>query len=155
LDRSKGKLIRTDCQLIGGDSGGPLVDLHGEVIGIHSRIGSSLANNQHVPIAAYLDHWDQLVSGVELGLVQPWIGVVSKNGFDSATITEIRKGSPADKAGIRVGDTITSFDGKQVRSMSELKELVLTQNPGDEVRITVMRGNKKLGIGVTVGQRGL
>ena len=81
--------------------------------------------------------------------------MVSRNGFDSATITEIKKGSPADNAGIKVGDTIILFDGKKVRSMSELRELVLTQMPGDEVRITVMRGDKKLGIGVTVGQRGL
>lgn len=154
LARGEGKLIRTDCQLIGGDSGGPLVDLRGEVVGIHSRIGSSLANNQHVPISAYLDHWDQLVSGEELGLGQPWIGVVSEIGLKSATITRVHEGSPADKAGIEIGDTITSFDGKKVGAMSELIELVLTKKPGDEVRVTVIRGGKKIKIGVTIGQRG-
>ena len=148
LARGEGKLIRTDCQLIGGDSGGPLVDLRGEVIGIHSRIGSSLANNQHVPISTYLDHWDQLVGS-------PWIGVISKNGLKSARVTDIYEGSPADKAGIEIGDTITSFDGKKVGSMSKLKELVLTKKPSDEVRMTVMRGDKELEISVIVGQRGL
>ena len=55
----------------------------------------------------------------------------------------------------RATSTGSTFDGKNVRSMSELRELVLTQKPGDEVRITVMRGEKKLRIGVTVGQEGL
>ena len=155
LDRGKDKLIRTDLQLIGGDSGGPLVDLRGQVIGVHSRIGSSLANNQHVPISAYLEHWDQLVSGEELGLGQPWIGVVSENGWKSAAVTKIKEGSPAAKAGIEIGDVITSFDGKKVGSMSELRQLVLTKKPGDEVRVTVTRGNKTLEMGVIVGQRGL
>jgi len=104
-----------------------------------------LANNQHVPISTYLDHWDQLVGS-------PWIGVVSEFRLKSATVTRIHEGSPADKAGIEIGDTITSFDGKKVGSMSKLKELVLTKKPSDEVRMTVMRGNKKLEIGVIVGK---
>ncbi len=58
-----GELIRTDCQLVGGDSGGPLVDMRGQVIGIHSRIGVSLANNLHVPISTYRENWQGLVDG--------------------------------------------------------------------------------------------
>ncbi|MCL6480244.1 MAG: trypsin-like peptidase domain-containing protein, partial [Firmicutes bacterium] len=56
-------LIRTDCTLVGGDSGGPLFDMHGKVIGIHSRIGPSLATNLHVPVNTYRQTWDRLAQG--------------------------------------------------------------------------------------------
>ncbi len=152
LARGDDMLIKTDCQLIGGDSGGPLVDMFGKVIGVHSRIGSNLANNQHVPISAYLDHWDQLVSGEEMGLGQPWMGVKGRN---SAEITRVTVGSPAAQAGIEVGDVVISFDEKEVASMAELRELVQTKRPGDRVHVTIQRGDTKLGVDVILGQRGL
>lgn len=154
LDHGKNKLIRTDCQLIGGDSGGPLVDMYGEVIGIHSRIGSNLANNQHVPIAAYLDHWKQLVSGETLGL-GTWMGVSAANGKTSATVSSIHKNSPAKRAGIRVGDVITHFDGQSVGTFKELKELVQLRKPGERVSIRVRRDGHVHTMRVKLGQRGL
>ncbi len=48
-------LVRSDCTLVGGDSGGPLFDLDGKVIGIHSRIGGTIATNIHVPVDTYRD----------------------------------------------------------------------------------------------------
>ena len=154
LEHGKDKLIRTDCQLIGGDSGGPLVNMYGEVIGIHSRIGSNLANNQHVPIGAYLDHWNQLVSGETLGLGS-WMGVVGTVGKNSATVSSVHEDSPAEKAGIRVGDVITHFDGKSVETFKELKGLVQLRQPGERVSIRVRRDDEVIKIRVKLGQRGL
>src|SRR5438876_11640505 len=56
-------IIKTDCTLVGGDSGGPLFDMQGRVIGIHSRIGQTLAQNMHVPVDTYRETWDRLVKG--------------------------------------------------------------------------------------------
>ena len=57
----------TDCVLIGGDSGGPLFDLEGRVVGIHSSIGGSIAENRHVSIATFRKHWDRMISGEKWG----------------------------------------------------------------------------------------
>jgi S1-C subfamily serine protease len=54
--------LQTDCTISPGDSGGPLFDMHGRVIGIHSAISFSMADNFHVPITQFYDAWDQLVN---------------------------------------------------------------------------------------------
>jgi len=53
--------LQTDCTIAPGDSGGPLVDMHGRIIGIHSAISPSVADNFHVPITAFYDTWAVLV----------------------------------------------------------------------------------------------
>ena len=63
--------LQTDCTLIGGDSGEPLLDMHGRVIGIHSRISDSTAANFHVPIGTFLDTWDRLAKGENWGDGRP------------------------------------------------------------------------------------
>lgn len=54
--------MQTDCTISPGDSGGPLFDMYGRVIGIHSFISTSMADNFHVPITEFYDTWDELVS---------------------------------------------------------------------------------------------
>lgn len=158
-------LIRTDCQLIGGDSGGPLVDMYGAVIGIHSRIGSNLANNQHVPISAYLDHWDRLVSGDTLGLEgddarlprigAPWMGVKALDGETSTKVSSVTRDSPADRAGVRVGDVVTHFDGRPIDSFVELSKFVRLHKPGDRIGLRVRRNGESIRLRVTLGQKDL
>ena len=67
LDIDNGGFVVTDCTLSGGDSGGPLFNLDGKLIGIHSSIGWRLAENRHVPIAAFKDGWDRLMKGESWG----------------------------------------------------------------------------------------
>ena len=62
-------------------------------------------------------------------------------------------GSPADKAGIRGGDVITSFDGKTIRNPSDLSLDVLTQAPGDKVKVEFKRGGKRHTVTVKLGNR--
>jgi serine protease Do len=59
--------VTTDCPIIGGDSGGPLFNLEGQVIGIHSSIGESIAENRHVSVQTFLRDWDRLKSGESWG----------------------------------------------------------------------------------------
>lgn len=149
---SRGKLLRTDCQLIGGDSGGPLVNMYGRVIGVHSRIGNNLANNQHVPVSAYREHWNELVAGERMG-VRPFLGVVAQKEEDRAYIGRIHPGSPADAAGIQTGDVVTEFDGRKVRRFAELVDLVRAREPGDQVELELQRGDEQVTIMVTLGQQ--
>jgi serine protease Do len=147
--------LRTDCQLTGGDSGGPLVDLAGNVIGIHSRIGTNLSSNLHVPIGAFRKDWQRLVDAETWGVLEgfhPFIGVQAARGVEDAAIAFVRPGSPADVAGIRKDDLVIRFDGQAVRTFAELQELVRESSPGQEVAVAVKRGNETLKLLVEIGQ---
>ena len=67
INANRPDYLQSDNTLVGGDSGGPLFDLDGRVIGVHSRIGDSTASNVHVPSDRYLESWDAMLAGEELG----------------------------------------------------------------------------------------
>jgi serine protease Do len=148
--------ITTDCTLVGGDSGGPLFDMQGRVIGIHSRIGNSLTANVHVPVSAYRDNWDRLVKGDAWGSqpgVGPFIGVVGARDAKNAKIAYVNPGSPAEEAGIQVGDVITRFDGKPLGDFDMLSRAVRARQPGDRVRVELLRDGRTIRVDVTIGSR--
>lgn len=150
-------VVVTDCTLVGGDSGGPLFDMDGKIIGIHSRIGGSLAENMHVPVNTYEETWDRLVKGENWGNTPgnaPFVGVVGDREADNCRIAEVYPGTPADKAGIKTGDVITKFDGKDVSDFSTLAGLVQKKKPKDKVKIEILRGEDTLKIELVVGRRG-
>lgn len=154
----KGTFIRTDCTLVGGDSGGPLFDLAGKVIGIHSRIGSAITDNMHVPVDSYRDTWDRLAKGEAWGgmLVRPrgpWLGIQIDNENPRCVITEVFKDSPAEKAGLKEGDIIESFNRKPVKDMQSLMMLLLASRAGDEVTLTVNRDGEKKDLKATLARR--
>ncbi|MFV1967004.1 MAG: S1C family serine protease [Pirellulaceae bacterium] len=148
--------ITTDCTLVGGDSGGPLFDMEGKVIGIHSRIGGPLTLNLHVPIDTYRDSWDRLAAAEVWGAVpgnEPFIGVVGEMDTDVAKITQVHRGTPAEKAGVRVGDVITKIGNQKVTTFETLKDFVTSQEPGTHVDLVVRRGNEILELELTIGKR--
>jgi serine protease Do len=61
--RLESDALQTDCTISPGDSGGPLLDMHGRVIGIHSAISASLADNFHVAVTEFYDNWNLLAKG--------------------------------------------------------------------------------------------
>ena len=145
--------IRTDCMLVGGDSGGPLFDTQGKIIGINSRIGASARSNLHAPIDAFTKGWDRMVKSETWGGNQrssgptrggPWLGVTSDPNADNAKIGRGSENSPAAKAGIKAGDIITRFDGKDINSFQDLSRLVKQKKPGDEVEVAVLREDQTL-----------
>lgn len=152
---NNGQSITTDCLLVGGDSGGPLFDMEGNVIGIHSRIGTKLTKNLHVPVEAYRESWDRLARGDSWGSLlevvgRPVIGVLGDRGTEDARIVEVLPGSPAERAGIRSGDLITRFGDEPVDSFDELKQLVSQSYPGDEVVLEVVREDQRLELKVVL-----
>lgn len=145
------RMVVTDCTLVGGDSGGPLFDLNGRVVGIHSRIGQSLAQNIHVPISAYKSSWEALAGGVVIGTA--YLGVRGDEEAEQAKILEVAPDSPAAKAGLQPNDIILSFDGRKVTNYRSFSELLRRKRPGDEVRIEVLRNGEKIELKVKLGSR--
>jgi serine protease Do len=154
------ELIQSECTLVGGDSGGPLFDLHGQVIGIHSRIGNSIAANVHVPVDAFRDGWDRLTAGEVWGgrlggkpTREPYLGVRGDQGTENCRVREIVAGSPAEKAGLQPGDVITGFAGKAIGAFDELVAAVQTKRPGEAVVLEVQRGGEVLTLRAVLGRR--
>jgi serine protease Do len=152
--------LRTDCTLVGGDSGGPLFDLRGNVIGIHSSIGPfTLAQNMHVPADQFKNDWDKMLAGEWVDKPAPKpvpaaFGVIfAENEEDDAWLREVIEGEPAEKAGLKPGDTITKFNDTVVKSVKQFRKLMEGQKPGDKVRITARRGIEILTFTVTLSKR--
>ncbi len=146
----------TDCTLIGGDSGGPLFTLEGELIGIHSRIGTELEDNMHVPIGVFRDDWDRLKSGQAWGVLPGFRPVIGVEGSDDPSVVEaivkgVRRGSAAAAAGIVAGDRIRSFDGVPIATFADLQAAVQQTLPGDTVFIEIVRGTDVLKLPIEVG----
>jgi serine protease Do len=165
---SRGTLV-SDCALIGGDSGGPLFDLEGRVIGIHSSIGNSMAENRHVPIDRYRDSWDRMIKGEVwgslLGAVRfrlppgfndegGFLGVQLQAQESGVTVTDVVAGSPAAKAGLQVGDVVLRFNGKPIEGLQDLVLKVAAKKPGTRVTIEVRRNTQNKKVHVTLGKRG-
>ena len=156
MDSSK-DVVRSSCTLVGGDSGGPLFDLEGNVVGIHSRIGYTLASNMHVPSDAFKTEWEKLVKGEQIGKptkpAAAIIGVTFDDKSDAALLVEITEDGPAAKAGLRAGDIINEFDGKKVASADDIRTLLRKKKPNDEVEIVIKRGAKTMSMTLTLGKR--
>ena len=154
LESRPGSLL-TDCALIGGDSGGPLFDLAGELIAIHSRIGNDVAENLHVPIDIYEDSWQRMAQGDAWGYLpgfRPVLGVRGRNSDDSAIVVSVRRGSPADKAGIVPGDVIERFGDKPVKDFRTLRSAVADTMPGERVDLWLRRDGQARRIRLEIGR---
>lgn len=158
--RKMDSIIQTDCTLVGGDSGGPLFDMNGNVIGINSRIGRQTAINIHIPISAYKEmSWERLVSAEDWGgnrrppKSKGIIGIKGADHSKGCEVTEVTEGYPADEAGIRAGDVIVKLDGKPVRGIDPLIRLIATKDPGEEVRIVLLRNGREITKKVTLVAR--
>ncbi len=152
-------ILRTDCTLVGGDSGGPLFDLNGNVIGIHSRIGFSLAFNIHVQTDQFKAEWDKLVAGdwVDKPAAKSgnaYFGVVfPDDDEEDAWLKDVLEGDPADKAGLKPGDTITKFNETAVKTVKQFRKLMDACKPGDKVKISARRGTASLTMTVTLTKK--
>lgn len=156
-------LVRSNCTLVGGDSGGPLFDLDGNVIGIHSRIGLTLAYNIHIPTEEFKKQWDKLAAGELFGKVAKkassppaFLGVVfpDDDEDDAWITTEPERDTPAGKGGLKAGDTITKFNTEPVKTVKRFRELLASKKPGDVVKLTVRRGTELLPLSITLGKKG-
>lgn len=149
--------VRSSCTLVGGDSGGPLFDLEGNVVGIHSRIGYTLASNMHVPADGFKNEWDRLVKGEQVGKPTRPAGAVIGVEFEPESseprLKQVYEDGPAESAGLKAGDIITEFDGKEVSTADDVRAILRKKKPGDIVIVTVKRGTRTVEKSITLGKR--
>ena len=159
--------IQTDAAINPGNSGGPLVNMNGEVIGINTAIlsetnayagvGFSLPSNTVVQVYNQLIGPEHRVSrgsiGIQFDAVEnPAINRVYGAG-SGVTVAHVVPGSPADQAGLKLGDTITTVDSKKVSKGTELVAEIASRKPGSKVVLGFLRNGKPQETTVTVADR--
>ncbi len=152
--------IQTDAAINPGNSGGPLVNVEGKVIGINTAIiagaqglGFAVPINQAKWVMEQILKYGKVRRG-RLGVViQPLTPELAKyfNINYGVIVTQVQKGSPAEKAGIQPGDIIIAVNGEKVESPNDLQKLIMRKLPGTEVVVTVIRDGKKKNIKVKLG----
>lgn len=154
--------LQTDCKVIGGDSGGPLFDMEGRLIAIHSRVSQTMEQNMHVPMREYLRNWENLKTDQFIGngpfAKRPvkgsgFIGIGTADSGDGLVVGKIGKGSPAEKAGVVVGDIIRSLNGKKISDKAAFKSMLKELAEGDKVELGISREGEAKTIQLTLGKR--
>ena len=158
--------IQTDVAINPGNSGGPLFNLDGEVVGINSQIysrtGGFMGLSFAIPIEMAVDVANQLK---ETGRVsRGWLGVLIQEvtrelaesfGMDNpqgALVAKVLDNSPAEQAGLQVGDVIIEFNGKKVMRSSSLPPLVGRSAVGKDAKVTIIRNRSRENIKVRIAE---
>ena len=156
--------VQTDASINPGNSGGPLLNIYGEVVGVNTAIvASGQGIGFAIPINLAKLVANQLIRSGEV--TRGWLGVsiqtldedlAASFGLDRVTgalVVQVLPGSPAEKAGLRRGDVLLSFDGKPVRSVKELQLLVASSPLGENLPVEVLREGTRLTLQVVIMER--
>ncbi|MFZ5723992.1 MAG: DegQ family serine endoprotease [Pseudomonadota bacterium] len=158
--------IQTDVAINPGNSGGPLFNLSGEVVGINSQIFSGSGGYMGLSFAIPMDIAMEVVAQLKGGgkVSRGWLGVsiqdVDRDLAESfglkkpegALVAKVIPGTPAEAAGLKEGDIITGFEGKDIVFSSDLPHLVGRVKPGTGATLTVVRDGKVRSMKVKVGE---
>jgi serine protease Do len=149
-------LVETDAAINPGNSGGPLVNMAGEVIGITSvkiaqveveSVGYAIGITEAAPLIQQLVT-SGFVTRPFLGVTMSFITPATMAQYDlnvdaGALIVDVQPGSPADEAGLRVGDVIVRFNNRETDSIEDLRQAIHQSQIGQTVPITYWRGNAR------------
>jgi len=157
--------IQTDASINPGNSGGPLLDITGKVVGINSAIfsksGGSVGIGFAIPINMAKDLLPQLKEGK---VIRGWLGVMIQKitselkekfqlkDIKGVLVADVAPGGPAEKAGIKRGDVIISFDGKEIKEMKELPFVVASTPVNKVIAVDVVRKGKTRTFKVKLGK---
>ena len=148
-------LIQTDTAINPGNSGGPLVNTNGEVIGINSMKMSSQTGGATVEGIGFAIPINEVKNIIEdlskpilnLGIKIREINPETAKKYDleeGIYIVSVDEFSPAEKAGLKIGDIIVKCDGKSVKTFEQLKEKKQEKESGDSMEIEVVRNDKNM-----------
>lgn len=163
--------IQTDAAINPGNSGGALVDTSGQLIGINTAIysrapgGASLGIGFAIPASTAKQVLEQIMQSGQV--TRGWIGVgvqdMTRELSESfklpeirgALITEVFHGTPADKAGIKLGDILIAVEGSPITDSSSMLNLVAALNPGKPATFKIVRSQRETDVKVMIGRRPL
>jgi serine protease Do len=157
--------IQTDAAINPGNSGGPLLNMNGEVIGVNTAIYTQSAGYQGIgfamPSNTVVDIYNDLISSSHK-VTRGSIGIRFNEGLSGAVnrvygfkngvlVQQIQPGGPAEKAGLKVGDIITTVDGRSIKDGDDLVNEITTRRPGSTIRLGYLRDGKPGDTTATIG----
>ncbi len=157
--------LQTDAAINPGNSGGPLLDLKGQVVGVNSAILSESGGFEGIGFAIPSNMVARVVEQLIRNgkVIRGWMGVSVQDltpdlaksfGLElpkGALIADITKDGPANKAGLKRGDVILAYQGKEIADSSSLRNAVANTSPGQEETVTIWRAKKKEEVEVKIG----
>src|SRR3990167_3994659 len=158
--------IQTDASINPGNSGGPLINLRGEVVGINTAIFSQSGGNIGIGFATPINLAKEVLLQLKSKgkVTRGWLGVVIQRvtpeiaeslGLDKAgggLVAELSKDGPAERAGVKIGDVIVEFDGKEIKESNDLPIIVARTSVDKKVRVKLLRDKKEVTLTVAVGE---
>jgi len=157
--------IQTDAAINPGNSGGPLLDANGDVLGLNDQIQTNSGDSAGVGFATPSNADVTVANTIIAGktVEHPYVGIcldengpakISTSGGPSCSTGPVVAGSPAAKAGLASGDTITKINGRTIADSDGFISVISTYKPGDTVTLTVREPDHKVeSVKVTLGNR--
>jgi len=160
-------MIQTDAAINPGNSGGPLVNIRGEVIGINTAIFTRSGGYQGIGFAIPVNMVKVIMRDlIEKGKVtRGWLGVVIQDvdpalaksfnvtSTEGVLITDVQENSPAKEAGLERGDIVVEYDGKPIRDVNHLRNVVAQTETGKKVKVKVVRDGKEKELTVKISEQ--
>ena len=155
-------LVQTDAAINPGNSGGPLLNAHGEVIGVNTAIAGDA---QNIGFAISVDTAAKFIERYRLGIGEPFLGVqrvdnsaAAADRFDLGTdsgalIIEVVSASPASDAGLEQWDVIVRVGDTEIATSADAVSAITDANPGDRIELALVRGEERLVVEATIGER--
>jgi serine protease Do len=159
--------IQTDAAINPGNSGGPLLNMNGDVIGVNTAIYTQSAGYQGIgfamPSNTVVSVYNDLISPSHK-VTRGSIGIQFREGLSGAVnrvygfkngvlVQEVQPGGPADKAGLKPGDIITTIDGRSIKDGDDLVNEIASRRPGSTARLGYIRDGKQADTTVNIGDR--
>lgn len=156
--------IQTDASINPGNSGGPLFNMEGKVVGINTAI---VAQGQGIGFAIPIDMAKSILPDLKSKgkVTRGWLGIsvqdvtediaksMNMRERSGALISDVFKGDPADRAGIKPGDVVTEVNGKRIKDTHELLMKIAALRVGEKISLKILRDGQEKSFNIIVAER--